>query len=107
MTVQRVAILVHEGVQALDVAGPIDVFAEANGFLPAGSGYETVLVGPSTAPLRASNRMKLVPDLDLGEATENFAMVLAAGGPALPEAAPDPTLSHWLTDAAERAGLYG
>ncbi|HWT98836.1 MAG TPA: GlxA family transcriptional regulator [Terriglobales bacterium] len=107
MTVQRVAILVHEGVQALDVAGPVDVFAEANGFLPAGSGYETVLVGPGTAPLRASNRMQLVPDLDLSEATEDFAMVLAAGGPALPEAAPDAALSHWLTDAAERAGLYG
>jgi len=107
MTVQRIAILVHEGVQALDVAGPVDVFAEANGFLPAGSGYETLLIGPSTAPLRASNGMKLVPDLSLAEATEDFAMVLAAGGPALPEAAPDPALSHWLTDAAARAGLYG
>jgi transcriptional regulator GlxA family with amidase domain len=107
MAVQRVAILVHEGVQALDVAGPVDVFAEANGFLPAGSGYETVLVGPDTVPLRASNGMKLVPDLGLGTAAEDFAMVLAAGGPALPEAAPDPALSRWLTEAAERAGLYG
>lgn len=103
----RVAILVHQGVQALDVAGPVDVFAEANGFLPAGSGYETVLVGTDAAPLRASNGMKLVPDLGLAEATEDFSMVLAAGGPALPEAAPDPALTQWLTAATARAGLHG
>jgi putative intracellular protease/amidase len=32
-----IAIVIHDGVQALDVAGPLDVFAEANGFLRARS----------------------------------------------------------------------
>jgi putative intracellular protease/amidase len=31
--VQAVAIVIYEGVQALDVAGPMDVFSEANTFL--------------------------------------------------------------------------
>jgi putative intracellular protease/amidase len=31
--VQAVAIVVYEGVQALDVAGPLDVFSEANTFI--------------------------------------------------------------------------
>ncbi len=32
MVMQKVAIAIRDGVQALDVAGPIDVFAEANMF---------------------------------------------------------------------------
>ena len=30
MAVQAVAIAIHEGVQALDVVGPLDIFMEAN-----------------------------------------------------------------------------
>jgi hypothetical protein len=45
--VQAVAIVVYEGVQALDVAGPMDVFCEANTFLGSADRYETVL--PLTA----------------------------------------------------------
>ena len=44
MPVQAVAIVVYEGVQALDVAGPMDVFSEANTFLDSADRYETVLV---------------------------------------------------------------
>ena len=44
MPVQAVAIVVYEGVQALDVAGPMDVFSEANTFLDSANRYETVLV---------------------------------------------------------------
>lgn len=107
MAGRRVGIVVHEGVQALDVAGPVDVFAEANGFLPAGSFYETVLIGADTRPLRASNGMKMAADLGFDEATAAFDMLLVAGGPALSEAAPDPRLSDWLVAASARSGLYG
>ncbi len=40
----KVAIVVFEDVQALDVAGPMDVFAEANKFLPEERRYEVALV---------------------------------------------------------------
>ena len=63
MAVQKVAIAIHEGVQALDVAGPVDVFAEANGFIPASDAYEIVLVGPAERVVRASNGTRLVADL--------------------------------------------
>lgn len=39
MPVQAVAIVVYEGVQALDVAGPIDVFSEANTFVDKANRY--------------------------------------------------------------------
>jgi transcriptional regulator GlxA family with amidase domain len=107
MTVQKVAIVVHEGVQALDVAGPIDVFAEANGFIDPEDRYETCLVAASRDPMRASNRMQIDADLRFEEASGNFAIMLVAGGPGLPSAEPDPAMSEWLKSASRRSDLYG
>lgn len=107
MPVKTVAIVIHEGVQALDVAGPVDVFAEANGFLDREKGYRTVLVASTCAPLRASNGMQMVADRSFDTPMEDYAIVLAAGGPALPDAPADARLSAWLNAAAARAGLYG
>ena len=107
MAIQRVAIAIHEGVQALDVAGPVDALAEANAFIASGEGYETVLVAASREPVRTSSGMRIAADLTFEEANEKFAIVLVAGGPSLPEAEPDPRLMQWLRTAPERAGLYG
>jgi transcriptional regulator GlxA family with amidase domain len=107
MPVQKVAIAIHDGVQALDVAGPVDVFAEANAYVPAGEGYETVLVAAHRNPLRASNTMQMVADLTFAEATGGFDILLVAGGPALPDAEPDPQLTEWLRLAPWRASTYG
>jgi transcriptional regulator GlxA family with amidase domain len=107
MPVQRIGIVIQEGVQALDVAGPVDVFAETNAYIPAADRYETVLIGPHRAPLRASNNMQIVPDLSLEEASGPYDVLLVAGSRELPYAAPDPQLVAWLRQAPERAGLYG
>jgi putative intracellular protease/amidase len=55
MTVQKVAIAIHDGVQALDVAGPVDVLTEANAYIPARTGTRRCLSPANRAPLRASN----------------------------------------------------
>ena len=107
MAVRKVAIVIHGGVQALDVAGPVDVFAEANGYVAEGSGYETVLVSADRELLRASNGMKISADLGFDDAEGRFDIVLVAGGPALPEAPSDPELTQWLRRVPERAELYG
>jgi transcriptional regulator GlxA family with amidase domain len=107
MAVRKVAIVIHGGVQALDVAGPVDVFAEANGYVAEGSGYETVLVAADRELLRASNGMKISADLGFDDAEGRFDIVLVAGGPALPEAPSDPELTQWLRHVPERAELYG
>lgn len=104
---RSVAIVVHDGVQALDVAGPIDVFAEANMFVAPSERYETRVIAARTMPLRASNGMKIVPDAGFAESNDAFSVLLVAGGPGLPEAPPDPEMSGWLVEAAGRAGLYG
>ncbi|WP_372096615.1 GlxA family transcriptional regulator [Tistrella mobilis] len=107
MTAQRVAILIHEGVQLLDVAGPADVFAEANGFIDAKAGYEIVLVAGRAGSVRATAGLRLSADLSVDEAGLDYHAVLVAGGPDLPEAEPDAAVTRWLRQVAEAAPLYG
>ena len=49
---RTVALLVFSGVQSLDVSGPMDVFSEANRFLPDEDHYrlETIGVEHGTKP---------------------------------------------------------
>lgn len=107
MTSRTVAIVVHEGVQALDVTGPLDVFAEANAFVAEPDRYQTRLIGPSTQPLHTSNGMMIVADQSFDEVREDISLLLVAGGPALPDAVPDDMLSTWLRRHSAHAELYG
>jgi transcriptional regulator GlxA family with amidase domain len=107
MAGRDVAIVIHDGVQALDVAGPLDVFTAANGFLPEEDHYRCVLVAGSKAPVRSSNGMWMVPDLDYGEARREFDTVLVAGGPGLPDREADDAMSAWLRDWGTLANRYG
>jgi transcriptional regulator GlxA family with amidase domain len=104
---REVVLVIHEGVQALDVAGPLDVFAEATSRLSPSRGYRCLLVAATRAPVRCSNGMAFLPDLSFAEAEREFHTVLVAGGPALPEAAPDPALSAWLLRWGVRGKRYG
>jgi transcriptional regulator GlxA family with amidase domain len=105
--IQAVAIVVYEGVQALDVAGPMDVFSEANTFLDSVNRYETVLVAAHRNPLRASNGIRMVADLTFEEAAGGFDIVLVAGAPTPPEAEPEPYLVQWVRELPWRSSVYG
>ncbi|HWL67809.1 MAG TPA: GlxA family transcriptional regulator [Geminicoccus sp.] len=107
MARKDVALLVHDGVQALDVVGPLDVFAEANGFLPSRDGYDCHLLAADEAPVRASNGMLLAADLTFAQADRRFHTVLVAGGPGLPEAPADEGMSQWLCRWGVLAERYG
>ena len=104
---RSIAIVIHDGVQALDVAGPLDVFAEANGFVAQGDGYDITVIAPQARPLRSSNGMSLTPDLSFDQATTVFHTALVAGGPDLPTRPGDPATSDWLCKWGTRAQRYG
>jgi transcriptional regulator GlxA family with amidase domain len=106
MATRNIAVVIHEGVQALDVAGPLDVFAAANGFLPDREHYRCLLVAGSTTPVRSSNGMWMIPDLDYDDAGE-FDTVLVAGGPGFPDRPVDDAMSAWLRRWATSARRYG
>lgn len=107
MTRRTVALVIHEGVQALDVAGPLDVFAEANALLPAGETYECLLLAANIDAVRASNGMMMVPNLSFAEAGRRFDIALVAGGPKLPNEQPDAATLDWLRRWGVRAERHG
>src|SRR3954466_13751366 len=104
---KTVALAIFPGVQSLDVAGPLDVFMEANGFVAPGDGYDITLVAADCAPLRASNGLRMSADLAFSDAKRPWDLVLVAGGPGLPTAEADPQLTEWLANAALHAERYG
>ena len=104
---KTVALAIFPGVQALDVAGPLDVFSEANAFVPPGAGYALTLIGPVRGPFRASNGMLMAPDTTFDDAERRFDRLLVAGGPSLPTAGCDPRLTDWLRATARNCPQYG
>jgi transcriptional regulator GlxA family with amidase domain len=107
MTTRSVAIVIHAGVQALDVVGPLDVFAEANGFVDADDRYDITVIGLDTRPIRASNGLSMTADLDFAEAGQAFHTALVAGGPTLPDRPVDGATSDWLREWGTKAQRYG
>jgi transcriptional regulator GlxA family with amidase domain len=108
MPARTVAILVYEGVQALDVAGPVDVFAEANRYIATKDRYDTVLIANDRDPVRTSNGTRIVADRCFADAKDSFAVVLVAGGETLYDGTrPNDDLLGWLQSAAARADIYG
>ncbi|APA69743.1 GlxA family transcriptional regulator [Janthinobacterium sp. 1_2014MBL_MicDiv] len=102
-----IAILIFPGVQALDVSGPMDVFAEANSFLPAQRHYAIDVLGTQDGVLRCSNGLCLAAHRHYAQAQDAYDLLLVAGGPGLPAQPRDAALSAWLAQAAGRAGRHG
>ncbi len=104
---QSVAIAIFPGVQALDVAGPFDVFAEANRFIAPDKRYEITLLAADAGTMRASNGMSLSADETFERGRRSFDLALVAGGPGLPEQPPDERLVDWLGTVAAGCARYG
>ncbi|HEV2923625.1 MAG TPA: GlxA family transcriptional regulator [Solirubrobacteraceae bacterium] len=101
---RQIAILVYPGVQSLDVAGPLEVFAGAQQLIEltdrSGPGYEIRTVSADGAPLRCSSGLTLVPDLRLSDAPTELDTLIVAGGSGHGEAAADPKLLEWISRMA-------
>jgi len=103
----KVAIVIFEGAQALDVAGPLDVFAEANANLPEHQRYEVSLVGSKAGTVTCSNGMQLAVPYGYADSVTQFDLVLVAGGPRLPDCNPPNELLTWLQNQARGAARFG
>lgn len=104
---RRIAFLVFPNFQALDLAGPLDVFAEANGLVPAEDRYEIAVIGPTPDILQASNGMQLVPDVCVEAARDHYETMLVVGGPDVPTSSPDVRLVSYLCEQAAHVRRYG
>lgn len=102
-----VSLLAFPGVQSLDVSGPLDVFAEANRFLPTQDQYRIEVLGVERGLMACSNGMLIQAQRHYSESDGDVDLLLVAGGPALPQQDFGPELHAWLRAATPRARRYG
>ncbi|MER5932154.1 DJ-1/PfpI family protein [Streptomyces sp. NPDC002054] len=105
MPLRDVLVVLYDGVQSLDVTGPVEVFNAAGLFPGVPGGYRIRTVSVGGAPVRTSSGLRLLPDgdlegaeLDLGEDTT----LLVPGGQYSGRF--DPGLTDWLRAHGGRAG---
>jgi transcriptional regulator GlxA family with amidase domain len=102
---RTVAILALPGMQMLDVAGPLDVFAEAN--VQSGrTAYRTCVIGTTRSAIVSSSGMRVLPDHSLDDAGI-FDTLLVAGAPHLSVDSIDPRILDWLRVQAPQSRRYG
>lgn len=84
----RVGLLVFDGMKLLDIAGPAEVFAEAN---LAGASYELVYMSTDGQAVATSVGFRLQVD-SRAEAGRDFDTVMVSGGEVFPQSAVDAEL---------------
>ena len=103
----KVALILFDGVQSLDVAGPLDVFAEANTHLPKDRQYEVALVGREAGIVTCSNGMQVIVPVGYLDSDVQYDLLLVAGGPQLPDWEPPAAFIAWLQRQVRGAARFG
>jgi transcriptional regulator GlxA family with amidase domain len=97
----RVGVVVFDGAKLLDVAGPSEVFSEANLM---GAHYELTLCSPGGREVKSSTGQRIPVDADLAAEGLGFDTLLVAGGDRLPARAIEPELCDAVREVASRSG---
>lgn len=106
MTELLIVFVVSDGVQLMDIAGPADVFAEANTFYGRPL-YRSVLVA-AKKDIRSSCGFNLRADLLLGDiGSQCVDTLLVAGAPDAATRSYNPALTRWLRQEAPKARRFG
>lgn len=93
-----IGIVGFEQVNAFDLAGPMEVFLDANTYSDAARPpYRMHLVAPTTDPIRTETGMTLVPAASFADAPA-FDTILVPGGAGLREPATNALVAAWLKE---------
>ena len=103
---KTVAMLLYPDFLLLDMAGPVEVFSIANRYLEPCQWYQITTVGLDDGLIRASNGIKVQPDVSLAKADCAYDLLLVPGGPGAYNGKHE-VITAWLRDAATRAQRYG
>ncbi|MGT2475270.1 GlxA family transcriptional regulator [Paraburkholderia terrae] len=103
----KIAIVVLDGVQALDIAGALDVFSEANQCLRAACQYQVSLVGERAGHIACSNSMQLSVPFDYTAFQTSVDVLLVTGRPHLSNSRPKRDFLEWLRDRAFQSKRIG
>lgn len=98
MAQRTVLVVLFDGVQSLDVTGPVEVFAGAEQHTP--GTYRLCTASLDGAPVRTSSGLTVVPDGVLDGAPEPHTLLVPGGRGSR---RPDPRLTDWLRRHGPRA----
>jgi transcriptional regulator GlxA family with amidase domain len=102
---RTVLIVLFDGVQSLDVTGPLEVFNAANRWCaerePAAPGYAITTASLDGAAVRTTSGLGLLPDADLAAVRDAPYLLVVPGGEGARRR--DPDLVAWLREHARAA----
>jgi transcriptional regulator GlxA family with amidase domain len=98
----HVVLVGYQGVQSLDLTGPLEVFAAAS---EAGASppYAITVVSPRGGELRTSSGLTVVADRSIDEQRGRIDTLMVAGGTGTPGAVADVDLVAWVARAGARS----
>lgn len=104
MRTRRIGIVAYDGVQALDVAGPADVFSIANTLLPTkATQYEVVLLGAKKGPVATESGLRFHVDATYSRSGMLDTIVVPGGRAVRLQTDVMSAVVRWLRDNAGRA----
>src|SRR3954467_4574547 len=96
----RIAFLVYPGIQALDLSGPLEVFARATRLLRderrSHPGYAPIVVGTSEGPIAGSSGFRFLPDATYQQVRSGIDTLLVVGGVGVDALVDEPRVLEWL-----------
>lgn len=98
---RRVVLVAFEGMQSLDLTGPLEVFSTAERLAP--GRYTTEVVSSGGLGLRTNSGLTLAPDRSTAACRGKVDTLVVTGGSGVREAARDEGLVRWLRSAAARS----
>jgi transcriptional regulator GlxA family with amidase domain len=98
---RNVAIVLYEGVELLDFAGPAEVFAAARGDSRGKPAFRVYTVAVSTAPLSSQGFLKITPDYAWADAPAPEVIVVPGGNTTV--LLEDPKFLEWIGKAVPKA----
>jgi transcriptional regulator GlxA family with amidase domain len=104
---RKVGVLALPGAQLLDLAGPLDVFAEAN--VQSGKNtYGLLVIGTEDGPVVSSSGVRVLPDYIVGrDDIPALDTLLVAGAPSIRKVPLHPGLLDWLRAQAPKSRRFG
>ncbi|GLF98424.1 GlxA family transcriptional regulator [Streptomyces yaizuensis] len=93
MPERSLLVVLFDGVQSLDVTGPVEVFTGARRAVHDPAAYPLRTASLTGAPVRTTSGLQLVPDVSLADAPRAHTLVVPGGDGTRN---PDPALVEWL-----------
>jgi len=107
----RIALFAYPDVQALDLSGPLEMFARATRLLSdegrTHPGYSLAVVGTATGPITASSGFRFLPDTTFRALRSEVDTLLVVGGRGVGALMGDREVLEWLRRMAGRVRRLG